>query len=322
MYCLHPIKIKKREYEDWTEEEWSALPPRLRVLNTRSDGKRKKKVLPWNGEYMELPCGRCLACVDRRATDWTLRLLSEEYSSAQSVFVTLTYDEFHKPVDGKVCKSDVQRFNDTLRSHLDKLGVKLRFFLMSEYGPETFRPHYHGIYFFDKKVFVHYVEFARWLEKHAWKFGSVTCSYPFGPRIHYIARYSFKLLNLPDHLKDTNFMLCSRRPGIGAGYLNDLQFREYLQNHVSPMVMTVDGFRRLPRYYKDKVYSEEQREELKLQYDDYMESRFAKFCEKYGSTLSLDELEREYDLTQNNDREVWLRRKKKIYLKQGKYFKL
>ena len=321
MYCLHPIKVRKLEYADYTDEEWRSLPPDVRARSRKKDGSRKKKILPWNGEYMELPCGHCLACIDRKASDWSFRLLSEEYGAAQSVFITLTYDEDHKPKDGKVCPNDIERFNDTFRSHFDEKGIKVRFFLMSEYGPQTFRPHYHGIYFFDKKAFKNYVEFAKWLESHVWKMGSVTASYPFGQRIHYIARYSFKDLKLPEHLQNTNFMRCSRRPGIGARYVDDPQFIAYMKSHPSPLVPTVDGHRRLPRYYKDKIYDEEEKEIIKNEYDKYQNALFLSFAERHP-LLDVDELNMSFVLSRQSEEDNWMQRKKKIYLKRGKRNKL
>ena len=62
-----------------------------------------------------------------------------------------------------VCyKKDVQDFVARLRSHLSTVddldGEDLRFtyFIASEYGPETFRPHYHGILFFNSQKVAKY----------------------------------------------------------------------------------------------------------------------------------------------------------------------
>lgn len=58
---------------------------------------------------------------------------------------------------GVVCKKDVQNFLKRLRwriSNLPKITKdesKIRYYISSEYGPTTLRPHYHGILFFDSK---------------------------------------------------------------------------------------------------------------------------------------------------------------------------
>lgn len=53
-----------------------------------------------------------------------------------------------------VCKKDIQNFLKRLRKKIDKLNLsdndkKIRYYISSEYGPVTKRPHYHGIIFFD-----------------------------------------------------------------------------------------------------------------------------------------------------------------------------
>ena len=57
---------------------------------------------------------------------------------------------------GVVCKKDIQNFLKRLRKKIDKLNIsdndkKIRYYIASEYGPITKRPHYHGIIFFDSK---------------------------------------------------------------------------------------------------------------------------------------------------------------------------
>lgn len=55
---------------------------------------------------------------------------------------------------GVCSKYDIQCFLKRLRYKISKLPInekdkKFRYFICSEYGPRTFRPHYHGIIFFD-----------------------------------------------------------------------------------------------------------------------------------------------------------------------------
>ena len=51
------------------------------------------------------------------------------------------------------CSDDVSKFNKRLNKyfhdHITKRYQNFRFFLAHEYGPTTFRPHLHGIYYFD-----------------------------------------------------------------------------------------------------------------------------------------------------------------------------
>lgn len=56
---------------------------------------------------------------------------------------------------GVCCKRDIQNFMKRLRKLIDndlninEDGKKIRYYIASEYGPTTLRPHYHGIIFFD-----------------------------------------------------------------------------------------------------------------------------------------------------------------------------
>lgn len=48
---------------------------------------------------------------------------------------------------------DIQLFNKLLRKHLKKYtDAKFRFFATGEYGPDTYRAHWHIVYFFDREL--------------------------------------------------------------------------------------------------------------------------------------------------------------------------
>lgn len=60
-------------------------------------------------------------------------------------FVTLTYDDQHLPADGSVSPKATQEFLKRLRERMRPR--RLRFFLVGEYGDDTWRPHYHAALF-------------------------------------------------------------------------------------------------------------------------------------------------------------------------------
>ena len=78
----------------------------------------------------------------RKRQQWAFRLQQELKVSSSSHFVTLTYNEENltKSKDGIpiVSKRDIQLFIKRLRKALP--SYKLRYFLVSEYGPTTLRP--------------------------------------------------------------------------------------------------------------------------------------------------------------------------------------
>lgn len=60
-------------------------------------------------------------------------------------FLTLTYDDDHLPSSGSLAPNDSKNFLKRLRKHF--APARIRFFLVGEYGDQTWRPHYHAIVF-------------------------------------------------------------------------------------------------------------------------------------------------------------------------------
>lgn len=105
-------------------------------------------------------CGNCEGCRVDKSRDWANRMLLEKeyWPDDQCYFVTLTYDEDHvpksyygDPVSGEaqpvltLSPEDLQLFLKRLRKRVEPDTIK--YFACGEYGPETFRPHYHLIIF-------------------------------------------------------------------------------------------------------------------------------------------------------------------------------
>ena len=110
----------------------------------------------------DVPCGKCIDCVNHRASDWRQRCLLECKTTDKVFFVTLTIDDEHLPKTlGLVhpSKRMIQLFHKRLRIFITrrKLNLTFKYFLASEYGPQTKnqdkvkskfkRPHYHALYF-------------------------------------------------------------------------------------------------------------------------------------------------------------------------------
>lgn len=90
------------------------------------------------------------------ARQWRDRMLFELHDSPSAVFVTLTYNPESLPtntffdfdlqteiVEPTLSVRDVQLFFKRLRKKFT--GRRIRYYLCGEYGPKTFRPHYHAI---------------------------------------------------------------------------------------------------------------------------------------------------------------------------------
>ncbi|AXH78180.1 MAG: replication initiator protein [Microviridae sp.] len=92
---------------------------------------------------IKLPCGQCIGCRISKRDAWAFRCYAESKFHAENSFVTLTYDDENLPSDCGLHYSHIQLFHKRLRQRLGSF----RFFVCGEYGDDTKRPHYHGLYF-------------------------------------------------------------------------------------------------------------------------------------------------------------------------------
>lgn len=276
-------------------------------------------------------CGSCPACLGYRQQAWIGRLTAELQLSDNAYFVTFTYnDESLKYLDetfdfeGNIatprcaipCKRDLQLFLKRVRKFksggrfplsLDLLlpgmsrylrvsDSRMKYYIVSEYGPENLRPHYHGIFFnVDNDIFT-----VECLFRQCWPFGFIEVDECNVRTISYVTKYLLqnKLIpDLPEYLPRP-FSLMSK--GLGAGLLtpNLLDWwrsnptnRVYIPEHGSKKVMS--------RYYKDKVF------------DDDMKSRIA---EKYASLSRVPEYSPEIDHLQKE----YVRQRQNLMLKKSK----
>lgn len=250
-------------------------------------------------EPMLCPCGKCEVCRKSDASDWRIRLMEEFYDSHNAYFATLTYnddklpfslgtDEFGKDHIYATFKLlDIQKFVKRIRKkyqdYYKKTGLKLVYFIVSEYGPTTLRPHYHGLFFNlpklsdikeiqDKKI-------NEEMEK-IWSNGYVNFSECNIPRIAYCTKYMSCQSVIPFYFKKP-FRVMSK--GIGKAYLNRKDRIKWHKEHI--ITYYPDGaFKiRLPRYYKDKIFSEDEKIIIKQLLQLYLEEEKQKYVTNWIS---------------------------------------
>lgn len=263
-------------------------------------------------EYIKVPCGKCEACVMNRASQWYVRLLMQQRYSDNAVFVTLTYNDEHLPLriteDGvllaDVCREDVRHYHARLRKSLGPTKSKaLKYFLISEYGPNPtngwlHRPHYHAIYFnLDKE------DYGK-LER-AWKAGFVQFGELTEGRIRYVSGYVTEKLFIPSDVERT-FSFISN--GIGASYVQSSA--DFHDGQLDRVFVPINGRKKvMPRYYKERLYSEAQRSIFADQCEERASRKWDNDLRRCGGDL--DELFRRYhDQRANTVRK--LRNKHKI----------
>lgn len=216
-----------------------------------------------SGEVRIVPCSRCDACLVRQRQEWTYRLREELRHNPNAFFVTLTYDNENLPIqefvddsgaifyDAVHDKTDIQLFNKRLRHKLEKYDAKCRFYIVSEYGPNTQRPHYHGIYFLDKDITLD--DFDS-LVRASWPSPNITVDIVTDSRIKYVTEYVFTRKDVPSHLPD-NFRLVSRNPGLGSCYIERLKDWHLKDPENRVFAPDYEGNHcNLPRYYRDKIF--------------------------------------------------------------------
>lgn len=201
-------------------------------------------------EFLQIPCGQCLACRLDYSKNWATRCYGESLYHDNNYFITLTYDDDHVPYGSinnyTLKKEDFQKFIKALRNY----GFKdLRYFGCGEYGDDTHRPHYHVILYncflpdltqeipYSNNGKIQKISktdkdgdpfYYSEIIKNAWHGnGNIIigrCTYH---SCAYVARYVCKKAkginkNIYDSLGiEPEFVLMSRRPGIGQQFIID-----------------------------------------------------------------------------------------------------
>lgn len=208
-------------------------------------------------DRIDVPCGKCITCLSNRRNDWSFRLEQELKCSDYSFFVTLTYSDDNlpkQPVTGHpiVSKRDCQLFLKRLREC--ERGVKWRYFLVSEYGPTTLRPHYHVIFFASCERSESVYRAIRSYLIESWQLGYVHIGNVTPSSITYCAKYCLGK-NDPEysHLEPV-FSLMSRKPGIGSNYLKTHKEWHTFGDPKLYVINSSNYKMRLPRFYRDRMF--------------------------------------------------------------------
>lgn len=230
MPCYHPLAA-------WYGKTRNPETRKRPIVFNLSDGYVDKP--------LSVPCGRCIGCRLERARVWAVRCMHEATLWDSSLFVTLTYEDEHLPLDGSLRPRDMVLFLKRLRKarsfqvlnhKTGRFNTKyppLRYFQCGEYGETTLRPHHHILLFnvdfpdkrrvriFDSDSSVYE---SRELES-LWRYGSCKIGAVSFESAGYVARYSLKKVigvDAPDWYagRVPEYLTMSRRPGIGAAWFD------------------------------------------------------------------------------------------------------
>lgn len=217
---------------------------------------------------LELPCGRCIGCKLARSLQWAVRCMHEAQMHEHSVFVTLTYDDKHCPASLSV--RELQLFLKRLR----KAAGKFRYYACGEYGSVNFRPHYHALIFG-----LEFGDRYEWSEnggnrlyrspllERCWPYGFASLGAVSLQSAQYVAGYCVKKIS-GDMAKShytrldprsgelvevlAEFSLMSRRPGIGAEWLEKYRADVFGEARAA-VVMAGGQVVPVPRFYLKRL---------------------------------------------------------------------
>nr|QJB21307.1 MAG: replication initiator protein [Microvirus sp.] len=274
--CLYPKLIKNKKYTV-TKKNGGRIPP---ISDDRT-------------LYVPIGCGKCIECMKQKKRNWQVRLLEEIKTDRTGKFITFTFSEeaihelendieiknLNTIIDNEIASLAVRRFLERWRKKYKK---SVKHWFITELGHNgTERIHIHGI------IFTNNIEAI----KDIWKYGHIWVGdYVNEKTINYIVKYCNKLDT--DHKGYIPKIMTSA--GIGKGYLKriDSKINTYKGKNTIEYYKTSDGSKlNLPIYYRNKIYTEEERQNLWL-YKLDKQTRYV--C---GEKVSVKDTETDYEKT-------------------------
>ncbi|AXH77750.1 MAG: replication initiator protein [Microviridae sp.] len=202
-----------------------------------------------------VPCTKCIGCKQDHARNWSIRCEHEQLYHDKSCFLTLTYANEHLPENGTLVKRDLTLFFKRLRK---RYGEGIRYIACGEYGDKFGRPHYHimlyGLDFTDLKRFYKpnslYPLYTSESLHSIWTYGNAIIANATRETAGYICRYTLKKQFVKYYTdKIPEFLVMSRRPGIGFRYFQDNLNKIFPVDKVCTLVKGVFKKFPVPPYY-------------------------------------------------------------------------
>jgi len=241
--CLNPRLIPNKKYLPNKKNNFNPPVPKDRRLL-----------------YVAAACGYCSVCLQKKSKEWSFRLLNEYYyNSNHCYFVTLTFNDnsldyiknkYKIKDENEICSKAIRLFLERYRKHNKKY---FKHFFISELGEKNGRIHLHGIIFnFDEINNLDYY----------WKFGyTYIGKYVNEKSVNYILKY---ILKSKDDFKPKIFA----SKGLGSSILKNNNFlnqtmykgRDTKDYYKLPNGKNIS----LPVYLRNKIYKDEEKEEIWL----------------------------------------------------------
>jgi len=221
--------------------------------------------------YVPIGCGDCMECRRQKAQEWRVRLSEDIKTNTNGKFITLTFSnesikELSKEIDATGYARDnaiatlgIRRFTERWRKKYTKT---IRHWLVTELGHQgTENVHMHGIIWTN--------ETYETIEKF-WKYGFIwprpnerKLTYVNGKTVNYCVKYVNKIDY--DHQCYKPIILTSN--GIGGNYMKSGNHKrnKFKGVETRETYITSTGHEMgLPIYWRNKIYTDEEREQLWL----------------------------------------------------------
>lgn len=254
--CLYPRLMENRKYRA-NKKNGGIIPP---IIDNRT-------------RYVPVGCQTCIECRKQKAREWSVRLQEDIKTNKNGIFVTLTFsteglkkvyegDEKLQVLEGYDLDNGIA--TRAMRLFLERWRKKfkksLRHWMVTELGHGTTEHmHMHGIIWTDKPDQIAEI----WGYGNIWrgntKNGKLE-NYVNGKTIGYITKYITKMDM--EHLNYKPIILTS--PGIGNNYTNTGNAKRNKYNEkTNETYRTESGAKvALPIYWRNKIYTDEEREKL------------------------------------------------------------
>ena len=312
-------------------------PELLRNPKYKPSKKNGGQVPPVHDErllYVPIGCGKCMECRKQKAREWNARLMEDIKVNKKGRFVTLTfsnekYSEIFNKIphqkiitkhkDGKPIHKEIELTGYTrdntiatwaVRHFLERWRKKykksLRHWLVTELGHNgTENIHMHGIIWqpdYWKGTWLEFMEEVEnvWQYGHVWKY-----KWEFGKKVNYVSEqtinYCVKYVMKQDEIHTAYNSIILPSAGIGRNYTisGDYNNNKYNGKKTNETYRLRNGRRTaLPMYWRNKVYTEEEREKLWLHKLDEMK-RYVN-----GVEVDISKGEKEYYLALETARKL------------------
>lgn len=208
-----------------------------------------------------------------------MRIIWEKKRSRSALFVTLTYDDNHVPINKETMtitlnKKEIPLYIKRLRKLHDKIEYKdkkpIKYYGVGEYGEDRERPHYHIIIF---NALPELIPIAWAIDKTMLGMVQIGDKGVTAGGARYLAQYMMTGQDLDYTNRQKPFSLMSKN--LGDNYVTEAMKKWHLQKTGKAIVlpngtlqktrnryyMINDGYKvSLPRYYRDKIFPKIYRE--------------------------------------------------------------